>query len=119
MTTSISYPEAAPVEAPPVTLASHGVEVKHILTSGVYMKAYRAPKNTQVRTKQFDEDHVVVLAHGSVVIKSETSQVKFKAPAHFFIPANTRVVAATLEDAVWYCIHPTEETDLEQLAEKY
>ena len=119
MTSAISYPAPAPVEQPPITLASHGVEVKHILTAGVYMKAYRAPKGTQVRTKQFEADHVVVLAHGSVVVKSDVGEVRFKAPAHFFIPANTRVVAATLEDAVWYCIHPTEETDLAVLSEMY
>jgi len=61
----------------------------------------------------------VVLAQGTVVIKSDVSEVKFKAPAHYNIPAHTRVVAVTLEDSVWYCIHPSEETDLEQLAEKY
>jgi hypothetical protein len=119
MTSTISHPVTTPVESQPITLASHSVEVKHILTSGVYMKAHRAPGGLQVRTKQFDFDHVVVLAHGSVVVKSDAGDVKFKAPAHFFIPANTRVVAATLEDAVWYCIHPTEETDLAVLAEKY
>jgi hypothetical protein len=109
------------IDPPKITAPAHidQVQVKHILTAGIYMKAYRAPKGMQVRSKRFDEDHVVVLAQGTVVIKSDVSEVKFKAPAHYNIPAHTRVVAVTLEDSVWYCIHPSEETDLEQLAEKY
>ena len=109
------------IETPTTVAPPHidQVQIKHILTAGIYMKAYRAPKGMQVRGKRFDQDHVVVLAHGTVVIKSDAGEVKFKAPAHYNIPAHTRVIALTLEDSVWYCIHPTEETDLEQLVETY
>ena len=109
------------IETPPTVAPPHidNVQVRHLLTAGIYMKVYRAPKGMQVRTKRFDLDHAFILAQGSAVIKTDLEEIKLKAPVVYNIPAHTRMAAFTLEDSVWYCIHRTEETDLEQLAEKY
>jgi hypothetical protein len=44
---------------------------------------------------------------------------KLIGPVHCVIPANTRVTVSLLEESVWYCLHPTEETNLQQLKELF
>ena len=93
--------------------------LKHILAGGVYIKTYFVPCGAKIWTKQFAEDHVSILGKGSVMLEGPEGKVKFVAPAHCNIPANTRIGVIALEDSVWYCIHPTEETDLDLLNELY
>jgi hypothetical protein len=93
--------------------------LKHILAGGVYIKTYFVPRGAKIWTKQFAEDHVSILGQGSVILEGPDGKVKFVAPAHCNIPANTRIGVIALEDSVWYCIHPTEETDLDLLNELY
>ena len=93
--------------------------LKHILAGGVYIKTYFVPCGAKIWTKQFAEDHVSILGQGSVILEGPDGKVKFVAPAHCNIPANTRIGVIALEDSVWYCIHPTEETDLDLLNELY
>lgn len=95
-------------------------KIKHILTDGVYVKAYLVPKGMRVTSKKFDHAHLVILAQGSILREdADGTRVKYTAPAHYNLPANTRESAVTLEDCTWYCIHPTDETDPEVLWEKY
>jgi len=95
-------------------------KVKHILTDGVYVKAYLVPKGMRVTSKKFDHAHLIILAQGSIVRETEDGQkIKYTAPAHYNLPAGTRESGVTLEECVWYCIHPTDETDPAVLWEKY
>ena len=105
--------EHAPVDSRP------NIQVKHILAGGVYIKTYFVPKGARMWTKKFEEDHVSILGKGSVILENPAGHVKFVAPAHCNIPANTRIGVVALEDSVWYCIHPTQDTDLDALNEKY
>lgn len=91
------------------------VQVKHLLTTGLYVKAYRAPAGVRIYTKQFDRDHMTILAQGTALLELEGNRVKLVGPAHCVIPAKTRVTVSLLEESVWYCLHPTELTDLQQL----
>jgi hypothetical protein len=103
----------APAESKPRIL------LKHILAGGIYIKTYYVPRGAKIWTKQFAEDHVSILGKGSVLLEGAEGKVKFVAPAHCNIPAHARIGVIALEDSVWYCIHPTEETDLDLLNEKY
>ena len=91
------------------------VQVKHLLTTGLYVKAYHAPAGLRMYTKQFDQDHMTILARGTALLELGGHTAKLVGPAHCVIPARSRVTVSILEDAVWYCLHPTDLTDLEQL----
>ena len=91
------------------------VQVKHLLPTGLYVKAYHAPAGLRMYTKQFDQDHMTILARGTALLEIGGQAAKLVGPAHCVIPAHSRVTVSVLEDAVWYCLHPTELTDLEQL----
>jgi len=91
------------------------VQVKHLRTDGIYVKAYQAPAGVRMYTKQFATDHMTILASGTALLEVKDTKVRLVAPAHVVIPANTRVTVSLLEDSVWYCLHPTDVTDLNQL----
>jgi len=95
------------------------VQVKHLHTDGLYVKAYQAPAGTRMYTKQFATNHMTILARGTAVLEAEGQGVRLVAPVHCVIPANTRVRVSLLEDSVWYCLHPTAETDIERLKELF
>lgn len=95
------------------------VQIKHLQTDGIYVKAYRAPAGVRMYTKQFATDHMTILAQGTALLEVQSVKVRLVGPAHCVIPANTRVTVSLLEDSVWYCLHPTAETDIEQLKELF
>jgi hypothetical protein len=95
-------------------------QIRHLLADGIYIKAYAVPAGVKLYSKLFPDDHVTILAQGSVLLKNEDGTIiNFVAPAHFKFPANKRLGVVTLQPSVWYCVHATDETDLAVLAEKY
>jgi hypothetical protein len=76
--------------------------VKNILSDGVFIT-----------------DHVTILAQGNVYIEGPDYKAKLTAPVHVLLKANTRYAVATLDDCVWYCIHPTTETDLDAIIKTF
>lgn len=95
-------------------------KTKHIFAPDVYVKAFFVPKGLRVITKAFREDHVTILAKGSVVVENpDGEKVRYVAPAHTIFKQGQRYRVVTLEDAVWYCVHPTEETDQATLIKLY
>jgi hypothetical protein len=95
-------------------------KIKHIFGPNVYIKAFFVPQGITVVTKAFLEDHVTILAQGSVVVEDPDGiKTKYVAPAHTVFQQATRYRCTCLEDAVWYCVHPTEETDQAVLIKQY
>ena len=95
-------------------------QVKHIFGPNVYIKAFFVPKGLALITKAFREDHITILAKGSVVVEDPDGQrFKYIAPAHTVFRENIRYKCSCVEDAVWYCIHPTDETDQDVLIKRY
>jgi hypothetical protein len=94
-------------------------KIKHIVSDGVYIKTYFVPAGVKLYTKQFPEEHISILSLGSVLVDNGSQKTRYIAPAHVVIPANRRVEVVTLENSVWYCVHPTDVTDLETLKELY
>lgn len=108
-----------PAERPQRQPLSEAAQIKHIHSDGVYIKAFKVPAGLQVYTKQFADEHISILGHGSVLLEKNGQKTKVVAPAHVVIDAMTRCKIVTLEDSVWYCIHATTETDQSVLDELY
>ena len=95
-------------------------KIKHIFGPSVYIKAFFVPRGITVVTKAFLEDHVTILAQGTVVVEDPDGvKTKYLAPAHTVFQQATRYRCTCIEDAVWYCVHPTEETDQTVLIKRY
>lgn len=109
---------AAITEAPRPQMSAVA-RYRHIQSPGIYVKMTQVPKGLRVYSKQLPEDHVVILAHGKLHVDLNGQVTVFSAPASYVIPANTRVQCVTMEESVWYCVHATDETDLEKLKALY
>ena len=94
-------------------------KIKHIFGPGVYIKAFFVPKGITVVTKAFLEDHVTILAQGTVVVEDPDGIKTKYVAAHTVFQQATRYRCTCIEDAVWYCVHPTEETDQSVLIKRY
>jgi len=95
-------------------------KIKHIFGPSVYIKAFFVPQGITVVTKAFLEDHVTILAQGTVVVEDPDGfKTKYVAPAHTVFQQATRYRCTCIEDAVWYCVHPTQETDQSVLIKRY
>jgi hypothetical protein len=92
---------------------------RQILAPGVYIQATYVPKGIKLYSKPMTQDHIVILAMGKLGVEADGIKTVYQAPAHYTIPAMTRIPVVTLEDSAWYCVHVTEETDLQRLKELY
>ena len=81
--------------------------------SGVYVKETRIPAGARLAMHAHTFTHKSVLASGQValVVNGKTSEVQ--APAVLLMRAGDAHAVHALTDAVWLCIHATEENDPE------
>ena len=85
--------------------------IEHHFSDGVYAKEMRIPAKHYVKKHVHDYSHLSVLASGVVTVRMNGRSQRFKAPACITIPAGVEHVIEAVTDAVWFCIHATEETD--------
>ena len=98
-------------------LSAAGVEVEHYFADGLYAKMYRMPARTTIGKHVHDYDHLSVLASGQVVVGIDGEHTAYLAPCVLPIKAHKVHVIRSVTDAVWYCIHATDETDPEKVDE--
>jgi quercetin dioxygenase-like cupin family protein len=89
--------------------------IEHHFSDGVYAKEMRIPANHYVKKHVHDYSHISILAAGMVLLKFDGKSQIIQAPACITIPAGVEHVIDAITDAVWYCIHATEETDPEKV----
>lgn len=94
-------------------------KTKHIQAEGVYIKSTLVPKNIKFYTKKTPDSHIAILAYGSILMDNGETQTQFQAPANYLIPANSRIAFYTLTDCVFYCVHATDETNIDVLDRTY
>jgi hypothetical protein len=58
-----------------------------------------------------------ILAEGWVVVKVDGVETEYHAPACINIEAGKNHEIIGVTDSVWYCIHATDETDVEKIDE--
>ena len=99
------------------SIESLNLPVLHHFSAGVYTKETRIPANYWLVQHAHPYDHLSILASGSVelTVNGETSVIH--APACINICANTHHGVKSLTDVVWYCIHATDCTDVDQIDE--
>lgn len=83
----------------------------HHFSSGVYAKQMHLPKGYMAMSHAHNYDHLSILGKGKVIVRTDDYVKEYTAPACLTIEAHTHHQIEALEDAVWFCIHATEETD--------
>jgi len=92
-------------------------EIVHHFSDGLYTKQFRIPKGYMVGQHQHLYSHLSILAKGSVILKTDDYNTKYEAPACIEIKAGVTHFIEALEDTVWYCIHHTDEKDVNKIDE--
>lgn len=89
--------------------------IAHYFGGGVYVKETRIPANMRLTQHIHEHDHLSVLLSGEVVVVVGGVQTNHKAPAVLTIHAGKAHEVVSVTDAVWLCIHATDETDPEKV----
>jgi quercetin dioxygenase-like cupin family protein len=90
-----------------------GISVQaHHFSDGLYCKEIILKDAAEVISHKHKYDHLSVLAKGTAVVTVDDEQTVYYSPAVINIKADTNhSVRAIGGDAVWMCIHATDESD--------
>jgi quercetin dioxygenase-like cupin family protein len=91
--------------------------IKHHFSDNLYAKECFFPKGSQLIQHKHNYDHLSILAKGKVVVLYDQKEEVVEAPACLNIEANKHHGVLALEDCVWFCIHATNETDVNKIDE--
>jgi len=89
--------------------------IEHFFSDGRYAKQMFIPKGFEAGKHTHTFSHLSILGKGHVRVTVNGHTTEYVAPACVVIEANAEHVIFALEDSEWYCIHATNETDLEKI----
>lgn len=89
--------------------------VAHHFSDGLYAKEFFIPAGYIVGQHEHNYSHLSILTKGRVLVKTDAETREVVGPAALNMPARTIHLIKALEDSVWYCIHATAETELEDI----
>ena len=78
---------------------------------GVYAKELHIPAGYHLVSHAHVYDHLSILAAGRVRLSVDGITRELTGPVALTIKAGAAHTVRALTDAVWFCIHPTKETD--------
>lgn len=89
--------------------------IKHHFSQGLYAKEMLIPKDCFVVQHKHEYDHLSVLAHGAVLVDVDGQATMYVAPTCVNIKAGINHKIIAVQDSVWYCIHATDDTDVDHI----
>jgi quercetin dioxygenase-like cupin family protein len=90
-------------------------QIVHHFSDGLYAKQMVIPAGMMAGTHQHNYSHLSVLASGRVLVTDDKGSKEYSAPACIEIKSHVNHTIYALSDAVWFCIHATEETDADKV----
>lgn len=92
------------------------MDTLHHFSEGLYAKQMVIPKGSIACQHKHNYDHLSILAQGKVRVLFDNDVVEtYTAPACINIVKDVNHTILALEDSVWFCIHQTEETDVDKV----
>ena len=91
--------------------------INHHFSAGVYTKETLIPAGHVLVQHKHKFSHLSILASGSIELMVDGERKIIHAPACLTIEADKHHGVKSLTDVVWYCIHATECTDLDEVDE--
>jgi len=88
---------------------------QHHFSDGLYAKEMKIPKGYAAGMHKHEYSHLSILSKGRVIVRTDEYNTEYVAPSCIDIKAGLNHTIEALEDAVWFCIHATEETDITKI----
>lgn len=96
-------------------LKEYDLAVRHHFSDHVYAKQMRLKKGEVATTHAHKYDHLSILASGSAKLNIDGLGSFITGPAAIHIPAGKHHMIEAITDLCWFCIHATDETDIEKI----
>ena len=93
------------------------LQIKHNFSDGLYAKEMYLPKGYIAYSHSHAYSHLSILAKGRVIVRTDDYNKEYEAPACINIESNTYHQIESLDDCVWFCIHATNEKDINKIDE--
>jgi len=93
------------------------IKINHHFSDGLYAKETFIPYDTFLMQHKHTYAHMSILAKGRVLVKVDDDVTEYEAPTCISIVANKHHSVKALEDSIWYCIHATEEKNIDKIDE--
>ena len=93
------------------------LKVKHHFSDGVYAKQMALPKGHFAISHKHSYSHLSVLASGIAIVECDGIETTYEAPSCIEIKAGVSLKITALEDVIWYCIHATDEKNVDKVDE--
>lgn len=87
----------------------------HHFSDGLYAKEMYIPAGYIAGTHAHEYSHLSILAKGRVIVATDEYNTEYTAPACIEIKAGVHHTIHALEDSAWFCVHATDETDVENI----
>ena len=88
----------------------------HHFSDNLYAKQMHLPRGFTAISHKHNYNHLSILSKGRVIVKTDDEgATEYTAPSCLEIKKGIHHSIEALEDAVWFCIHSTDVTDLDQI----
>lgn len=87
------------------------IDIQHHFSSGVYAKQTIIPAGITLTQHEHGFDHLSILASGMVIVSVDGEENVVTGPACMTITKGRSHAVTALTDAVWFCIHKTDDTN--------
>ena len=84
---------------------------------GVYAKQLKIPAGWVLESHKHTYDHLSILCSGIVSVLINGVRSVHHGPTALVIKAGENHTLRAITDVVWFCIHPTQETDEDKVDE--
>ena len=91
------------------------VKTDHHFSSGVYARQMELPKGWGAESHKHKFDHMSILSKGKVTVTVGDDEFEYTAPTVVTIKAGIAHKIYAHEDSVWFCVHATDETDIDTI----
>lgn len=91
--------------------------IGHHFAAGIYAKESKIPAGYVVSKHTHNYSHLSILASGKALLTIDGQIKEYTGPACIEIKANSSHKIDAITDVIWYCLHVTNETDLEKVDE--
>lgn len=88
-----------------------GLFVRHYFSDKEYAKEIRLDAGCSIGQHSHKFSHISILAEGTVLLTAGEMVTMYDAPSCIVVEAGVEHSITAITDAVWYCVHATDEKD--------
>jgi len=91
------------------------LEYKKHLYNGIYTLQISIPKGVLLQQHKHKYSHTSILSSGKVIVSANGVKSTYEGPKILELDAGVNHSVYAVTDAVWNCIHKTDETDIDKI----